>query len=431
MTGRVTFGAELRNRRQLAGMSLAQLADRIHYSKGYLSKIESGHKAPNPTLARLCDAALTANGTLLALAADTTKTRSDSDDDTDLDSDPWYLRLDPHGTAHFNRTDGASFDATTAFSPSPGLTGYPADPAVLFTLFRARFDSAKSLGQIASPALVLPTLIAETHLLRGLARGAKDEEGAAGLWRLAAQFAEFTGWTMQDHGDDRQAGWWTDLAVRLAIRGGDASMRAYALMRRADMAMYSDDAWNTIDLARQAQADPAATARVRGLSAQREAQGHALRADAEECFAALGRSAELLAEAARSPSGDLVLGATRTPDLNMMVRGWCLFDLGRPAEAAELLESGIRGFTASSTRARVRFGLRTALAQAASGEVERACEIVEWLASDLSQVDPATARHDVRLLARELRRQSGGTRAPDVLPVLVDLLRGPPPAQSA
>lgn len=429
--GRSTFGSELRRRRQLAGLSLAQLAVLIHYSKGYLSKIESGDKSANLTLAKLCDAALAADGTLIALVTEATITRPADDDDTDPDTGPWYLRLDSHGTTHFNRTDGTSFDGTTAFGPGPGIAGFAADPAVLSVLFSTRLDMAKTVGQMASPALVLPSLISETHLLRGLARNAGDEQSAGALWRLAAQFAEFTGWTMEDYGDDRQATWWTNYAVRLALRGGDSTMRAFALFRQADMAMYADDPIGTIDMARRAQADPTATARVRGLAAQREAQGHALLGDAKECFAALGRSTDLLAEAARMPSGALVLGATRTPDLNTLVRGWCLFELGRPAEAAELLESGIGGFAADAARARVRFGLRAALAQASSGEVDRACEIVTWLAADLTRVDSAMARHDIRRLARELRRQSGRTSAQDVLPLLADLLRAPSPAESA
>src|SRR5262249_53204259 len=118
-------------------------------------------------------------------------------------------------------------------------------------------------------------------------------------------------------------------------------------------------------------------------------------------------------------------------DLGAMVRGWCLFDLGRPEEAAVLLESGIGGFAAGASRARVRFGLRAALAQAVAGEVERACEIVESLAGDLGQVDSATARHGLRLIARELRRRAGVGRVRDVLPMLADLLRGPAIAESA
>ncbi|NBH03695.1 helix-turn-helix transcriptional regulator, partial [Amycolatopsis sp. SID8362] len=42
MSERATFGAELRRLRHAAGLSLTELADRVHYSKGYLSKVETG-----------------------------------------------------------------------------------------------------------------------------------------------------------------------------------------------------------------------------------------------------------------------------------------------------------------------------------------------------------------------------------------------------
>jgi transcriptional regulator with XRE-family HTH domain len=61
------FGAELRRLRTAAGLSLAQLAREVHYSKGYLSKIETGVRLPAPDLARRCDEAVLAGGALLAL----------------------------------------------------------------------------------------------------------------------------------------------------------------------------------------------------------------------------------------------------------------------------------------------------------------------------------------------------------------------------
>ncbi|MBK1785508.1 ATP-binding protein [Prauserella cavernicola] len=64
MGEQATFGAELRRRRQQAGMSLAELAGRIHYSKGYLSKVETGRVAVNAAFAALCEAELGAVGTL-------------------------------------------------------------------------------------------------------------------------------------------------------------------------------------------------------------------------------------------------------------------------------------------------------------------------------------------------------------------------------
>jgi hypothetical protein len=211
----------------------------------------------------------------------------------------------------------------------------------------------------------------------------------------------------------------------MAAHAGDDSMRPYALFRRADMTMYADDPHTTIDLACKAQADMAATTRVRGLAAQREAHGYALLGDQESCLRALDRSAVLLDEAGRAPDAAPVLGTWTTPDLTAMARGWCLFDLGRPAEAAALLEPCIAGFADSASRSRARYGVRTALAQATAGELDRACEIIEWLAGDLRQIDSATVRHDVRLLNQEFRRRSGQPRVKDLLPVLADLLRGP------
>lgn len=423
MTGRSAFGTELRRRRLLAEWSLTDLAKEIHYSKGHLSKIESGDKVANATLAKLCDAALHADGALLVLAAETPSEQAE------VDSGPgtgeWRLSLAPDGTGRYAREAGDAFtDGGSAFGPGFGADRLPGDPTALLALFGTRFEQARSLGQLVSPALVLPTLISETHLLRSMASGTPPGDGG-GLWRLAAQFAEFVGWMVQELGDDREAMWWTDKAVEMAATGGDESLRPYALFRRADTTIHHDDPKGTIDLARRAQADPAATARVRGLAAQREAQGYALLGRPEECFRALDRSAQLLDEAKQAPTFAPVLGTTRTPDPTALARGWCLVDLGKPAAAAEALEPGMTFFAPGATRARARYGLRTALAHAVAGELKRPCDIVEQLADDLRQIDSATLRHDLRLLNIEFRRRATNPRVRDLLPIVADLLRGP------
>jgi hypothetical protein len=427
MAGRTLFGAELRRRRLSAGLSLGQLGALVHYSKGYLSKIESGDKAVNRTLATLCDTALRANGELVVLVAEAAgDVETDEPDGPAFGGGSWGMRLSPDGAVDFARGvgTGPGFDDASLFAPSFGASQMAADPATLCTLFGVRFDQARSLGQMVSPVLLLPMVISETHVLRCLAERAPDEGGAA-LWRLAAQFAEFAGWMIQESGDDRGAMWWTATAVRMAARGGDDSLRPYALFRRADLTLHADDPLRTIELAQRAQADPAATARVCGLALQREAQGHALLGDQERCFEALNRSEALLDEAKRSSNGGPVLGTTWTPDSTIMARGWCLFDLGRPSEAAALLETGIGAFAEGAKRARARYGVRTALAHVAADEVDRACEILEWLGADLMQIDSATVRHDLRLLNREFRRRSGHARVQGLLPMLADLLRGP------
>ncbi|MFI9155368.1 helix-turn-helix domain-containing protein [Streptomyces sp. NPDC053367] len=62
-----SFPAQLRRLRQQRGLSLADLARRTHYSKGYLSKIETGAKRATLDVARRCDQILGAEGELLRL----------------------------------------------------------------------------------------------------------------------------------------------------------------------------------------------------------------------------------------------------------------------------------------------------------------------------------------------------------------------------
>ncbi|HEX5118955.1 MAG TPA: tetratricopeptide repeat protein [Pseudonocardiaceae bacterium] len=61
------FGERLRTLRTERGLSLADLSTRVHYSKGYLSKVENGDKPPTVQLARGCDQALGADGGLLRM----------------------------------------------------------------------------------------------------------------------------------------------------------------------------------------------------------------------------------------------------------------------------------------------------------------------------------------------------------------------------
>ncbi|NEA98918.1 helix-turn-helix domain-containing protein [Streptomyces sp. SID13726] len=67
--GAESFGAALRRRRGLAGLSLTRLAVLIHYSRSHISRVENEEKRPSEKFARACDQVLDAGGELLALAA--------------------------------------------------------------------------------------------------------------------------------------------------------------------------------------------------------------------------------------------------------------------------------------------------------------------------------------------------------------------------
>ena len=63
------FGDELRRRRMAAGLSLRDLGRLVHYSRGHLSKVETGKAIASIELARLCDSALNSGGALVGVAA--------------------------------------------------------------------------------------------------------------------------------------------------------------------------------------------------------------------------------------------------------------------------------------------------------------------------------------------------------------------------
>lgn len=62
-----SFGAALQRLRKEHNLSLAQLSARVDYTRGYLSKIETGKKRATIDVARRCDDALVAGGALLRL----------------------------------------------------------------------------------------------------------------------------------------------------------------------------------------------------------------------------------------------------------------------------------------------------------------------------------------------------------------------------
>ncbi|WP_167521603.1 ATP-binding protein [Microbispora triticiradicis] len=62
-----SFGVALRDLRRERGLSLASLSALTHYSKGYLSRIETGERPPTPLVARRCDEVLRAEGALAGL----------------------------------------------------------------------------------------------------------------------------------------------------------------------------------------------------------------------------------------------------------------------------------------------------------------------------------------------------------------------------
>jgi hypothetical protein len=232
--------------------------------------------------------------------------------------------------------------------------------------------------------------------------------------------AEYAGWMSQEIGDEVAALRWTDRAVTYAAAGRDPYLASFALFRRAEIALYQHDALRTVELARRAQDDPGAGPRILGLAARCEAQGHALAGDTGAYERALDRAAGLLAT--REPGTAPVLGSASVPDQVALARGWALYDLGRPREAAVVLDREMASIPPAARRARARFGARRALAHALNGDVDEACLIARGIIDDAAQVDSATIRLDLRELARTLSRWRTNGAVRDLHPDLIATL---------
>jgi transcriptional regulator with XRE-family HTH domain len=413
-----SFGALLRKYRLEAGISLREFARRINYSQSQVSKIENGHKRPALMFAKLCDRELGTDGALAAALPPQPKRAEPPKPD-----EVWVIGLDESGALHY-----AELPRRQILTGASALLGYavtrgggrPVVDEQTFAALRASFDQNRTLGTMTSPAMVLAPVIAHVHTLRTLAVGS-PEPMRSDLLLLAARGAEYAGWMSQEAGRETDALRWTDRAVTLAV-GRDPHLASFALFRQAEMAMYQHDPVRTVDLARRAQEDRDASPRIRGLAARCEAQGHALAGDVRGFEQAMARAADLLA--VREPDEGPVLGSASVPDEVALARGWALYDLGRPREAAELLDEQLAVIPRSARRARARFGIRRALAHAQSGEIDQACAAAREVMVDAAQVDSATIRLDLGELSRTLGRWHTHPAVRDLRQELVTTLYG-------
>ncbi|WP_326957507.1 helix-turn-helix domain-containing protein [Amycolatopsis sp. NBC_01286] len=388
-----TFGALLRECRAAAGISMGELAKRVNYSKSYISKIENDLKPPNLLLARICDRVLDAHGALVDSAHET---RARTQASSTLDRRQMLTGA------------GAMLGIALAGGPRPIL-----DDQVV-TGLRASFEHLRTLGMQTSPAVILESLVTQTHTVHALARG-NPEPVRSRLLLLAARMAEYTGWLSQEAGSEQDALKWTRHASELARTAGDREIASYAYVREAGLALYRQDAIGTIGLAGQAQKLGRPGSRTFGLAARREAQGHALAGDRGAFDRAMDRA---MASTVDSATADYpVLGST-APDPLALARGWSLVDLGQSGEAAALLADELARVPVVNRRTRARFSVRRSLAHALDGEIDESCRTLAETLGDVTQVDSATVRTDLRELARCLSRWRGHQAVREIYPEL-------------
>jgi hypothetical protein len=411
-------------------MSLTALSRVVHYSKAQLSKVERGIKTPSHDLVRLCDAALGADGSLIALIAMNLPSPSGEPASDEANEEEWIMQLSPAGSSWFHpmgrrNVMGAGVASLMTWRSDARGTLAPHTGEGMLEASSSLFTHYRQLGQSVEPGLLLPALIAQTHTLRELSAHA-DVRTRAALLALGSRYAEYVGWLVQETGNDQAALWWTRRAVELAAAGGDRALAGYALVRRALITLYRNDAVQTVALAARAQSSTLPS-RIRGLAAQREAQGHALAGDHSACMHALDRARVLLAQ--DSGFDGPVIGPMHLPDPVGMATGWCLVDLGRPQEASRHLDQQLALVGQDALRTQVRYGVRRALAYAVDGEIDHACALAGPLLDGVATVRSATVTTDLRRLARVLSRYSDHPSVRRLAPRLGTLISLPTPRE--
>jgi transcriptional regulator with XRE-family HTH domain len=157
----------------------------------------------------------------------------------------------------------------------------------------------------------------------------------------------------------------------------------------------------------QAATAPGAGEARRAEAAAAPGAGEARRAEAAT---APGAGESRRAEAAPGPDARvrpsvLVVGSQCTPSLGGLVGGWCLYDLGRPDEAAAMIEAGLQQLPAGATRLRALFTARLALGHAASGQLTAVVPVVDDLLKDAQGLCSHAVRSQLQLLTQLLCRR--------------------------
>jgi Helix-turn-helix domain len=373
------FGIRMRELRREKGWSLSHLAGLARTSAGQISNLEHGRRSPTSAVAAACDAALGAGGELVALAS---------------------------SNRPVSRTDsGIDVEAT-------------------LSAYRAVLDNLRAVGQASGPRPVLAVLAASAQTLRDIAVEINGAPAGA-VWLLAARFAEYAGWMSQESGNHAAALSWTDQAVTWGGRGGDETIGAYALVRRAMISQHRGDARAAVEFAQRAAAHPAATPRIRAHAARREAHGHALLGDTNRCLLSLDRCADLLDE----PADATVWGPQASGGTLCLIRASCLSALLLFADAVDLFNVGLDSGSAQavtvadSGNARTRFRTRQATAYMGLGYGDIACGLVIPLLPAVERMDSATIRTELSHLLTEAKHHQLSASDNDVLTNVAALIR--------
>ncbi|XVS62087.1 helix-turn-helix transcriptional regulator [Actinosynnema sp. CA-299493] len=387
------LAAEIKRLRNDAELSQPQLAQRIGYTRQYVSLAERpGHNLPSLEIVKALDEALGARGRLLALREQAHRERQ-------------ARRIRPNTTTPaptpITHGESADTDPLSGVSLLSGLAS--SDIPGLLSHLREQWHLLVKTDNLFGPRFALSSVHEYLRLVMSIARSAR------GLVRrevvaLAAQYAESAAWLHEDAGETLLAERWTDRAMEWSHEADDRLMLAWTLFRRSQQATTNRDPARVIGMAHAAHREGSALpSPMRAAITQQQAHGHALDGDVLAAQRTLDEAHEW---AASDTTGEARggHGSFCTANYLELQRAGCWLTLGHPRKAIELYDVVLPSLPAVYRRDRgIALG-RYALASAAVGEAEQAAHLAAEALDIARGSGSARTENELRVVANALTR---------------------------
>jgi tetratricopeptide (TPR) repeat protein len=291
---------------------------------------------------------------------------------------------------------------TDAISPSP-LCGFVqrGDRRVelsdsLLRYFVDQLAGHARADNAAGPGFVLAAADLQLRQLDELVEHGSPEVGV-----LTARYAEFTGWLLQDSGDDVGALRRTDRAVELAEVFGDSSLTAYNLMRKSNVLTSLRERQRARSVAQKAVMLAERDAPdLLPVCLRQYALAQSYLRDERETKQALQRALDLTRPAVGDSTNP---SAYCTTSYVQMEAALCLLALGNPAAAAAACAGALEHWPAELVRDESLCLARLAVARCQLRQIDEACAAAQRAVERVKAAPSARAIHMLRLTALKLR----------------------------
>jgi transcriptional regulator with XRE-family HTH domain len=365
--------ARLRAARKAAGYSLAGMAALTHFSKPYLSLVETGRRSATPEVIDRYQQVL---GVPISTPQDPVRLAHE-----------WLIGDQP---ATRNLIAGRRIGTT------------------LVAEMETRLIALRRLDDTVSSAHLLPAVLADLDQAQHLAREASypDRIGTR-LLTVIGELAQLAGWVASDAGHYQQAQRLYLSGVTAAQAAADRALGAQLLSSLAYQIANTGNRDDALLIARSAVTGAReATPLVRALLTERLAWAAARAHDPDTTRRALDTVDDAYAQQLAGIAEPEWLYWLDRAEIDVMA-GRCLIELGRPADAEPLLTRALATYDSSHVREVALYQTWLAEGYAKTGDLDTARTILARATAAAAHTDSVRLRRRVDAVTTLINRRTG------------------------